>query len=303
MAQAKSRPVVQLQKLTKRYGKFRGVEDIQLTVERGSVFGFLGPNGAGKTTTISTMIGLQSPTSGSIKLFGKDNTEYATDNRARVGYLAGDMALDGSLTGWQELEYFGNLRGKFDKAYVTELAERLQCDLTRKIKTLSRGNKQKIGLISALMHKPDLLILDEPTSGLDPLVQVQFHAIIHEHKKAGKSAFISSHVLSEVQEICDQVAFIKEGKLIANMPLSDIFKSAPKQVRLTIKDKLLVDVSKLVGALHVEYIGRLVSFTYAGNVGQLLKFLTGQPLEDITITEADLETVFMNFYEDEGAHA
>lgn len=300
---AKAKPVVQLKKLTKFYGKYRGVEDINLTVRQGTIFGFLGPNGAGKTTTISMMMSLIGPTNGTVTLFGQDNEKYDTQNRAHIGYLAGDMALDDGLTGWQELEYLGSLRGSFDRAYVKELAERLQSDLTRKIKTLSRGNKQKIGLISALMHKPDLLVLDEPTSGLDPLIQAQFNEIIHEHKKAGRTAFISSHVLSEVQEICDEVGFIKEGKLVANMPLRDLFKTAPKQVSVAVRGKELVDFEKLKGVNRTEKTGNVVTFTYSGNTNQLLKLLSGQPMDDITITDADLETVFMNYYEDEVKNA
>jgi ABC-2 type transport system ATP-binding protein len=299
----KKQTVVNLQKLTKRYGQYRGVEEVNLKVEEGSIFGFLGPNGAGKTTTISMMISLLEPTSGKISLFGRDNARFDTQNRAKIGYLAGDMALDGGLTGWQELEYFSNLRGSFDKKYITELADRLQCDLSRKIKTLSRGNQQKVGLIAALMHKPDLLILDEPTSGLDPLVQAEFNAIIHEHKKAGRTAFISSHVLSEIQQICDQVAFVKEGKLIASMPLKDLFKTAPKKVQVTVKDKVLVNFEKLPGLKGLEKTGNIISFTYGGNIGQLLKFLSGQPMNNLTITEADLDDIFMGFYQREADNA
>lgn len=296
---ASKKYVLNLDRLTKRYGQYRGIENVSLRVEQGSVFGFLGPNGAGKTTTISTVIGLLKPTSGEVKLFGKDNVEYATENRSKIGYLAGDMALDGALTGWQELEYFGNLRGQFNKDYVMELSDRLQADLTRKIKTLSRGNRQKIGLISALMHKPNLLILDEPTSGLDPLVQAQFNEIILEHKKAGRSAFVSSHVLSEVQQICDHVGFIKEGKLIAQATLTELFKSAPKQVQVTIKGKLIVSVDKLPGVMNVSQNGANLDFLFSGNVTQLLKTLSTQPLSDITISDADLEMLFMNYYKAE----
>lgn len=300
MDKVKKQPVVRLKKLSKFYGKYRGVQDISLQVEAGSIFGFLGPNGAGKTTTISMMVGLLSPTSGGVSLFGRDNTAFATENRTRIGYLSGDMALDGSLTGRQELEYFGNLRGEFNTKYVEELAERLQCNLDRKLKTLSRGNKQKVGLISALMHKPDLLILDEPTSGLDPLIQAEFNEIIKEHKKAGKSAFISSHVLSEVQQICDEVGFIKEGKLLTTKPLKEILRSAPKQVRIVVKGKIFSDFTKLVGAKNIQRIGNVITFSFSGNTGQLLKFLSTQASEDVTITDSDLETIFMNLYESNG---
>ncbi len=296
----KKQSVIRLKKLSKFYGKYRGVEDITLQVEAGSIFGFLGPNGAGKTTTISMMVGLLGPTSGSFSLFGRDNRVYSSENRARIGYLSGDMALDGSLTGWQELEYFGNLRGEFNKKYIEELANRLQCNLDRKIKTLSRGNKQKVGLIAALMHKPDLLILDEPTSGLDPLIQAEFNEIITEHKKAGRSAFISSHVLSEVQQICDEVGFIKEGRLLTTKPLKEILRAAPKQVRIVVKGKIFSDFTKLVGAKNIQRIGNVITFSFSGNTGQLLKFLSTQASEDVTITDSDLETVFMNLYESNG---
>jgi len=153
------------------------------------------------------------------------------------------------------------------------------------------------------MHKPELLILDEPTSGLDPLIQMQFNDIIHEHKRAGKTAFISSHVLSEVQEICDQVGFIKEGKLVANMPLKDLFKSAPKQISVVLRGKELVEFEKIKGVVHAERSGDTIHFTYSGNMSQLLKLLSGQPMKDISITDADLETVFMKYYEKGGQNA
>lgn len=296
-------PALQLKKLTKYYGKYRGAENISLSVQPGSVFGFLGPNGAGKTTTISMIMGLLKATSGSVALFGKNNDEHAIENRARVGYLAGDMALDGSLTGWQELEYLSRLRGNFDKKYIEELAVRLQCDLTRKIKTLSRGNAQKVGLIAALMHRPDLLILDEPTSGLDPLIQAEFNEIIQEHKKAGKSAFISSHVLSEVQQICDEVGFIKEGNLIATKPLKFILRSAPKRVKISLKGRVTADFTKLPGATNIQRLENVVSFSFSGNIAQLVKYVSTLAIDDVAITEADLEAVFMSLYEQGAEHA
>ena len=198
--------VIELKNLTKNYGKNRGVSDVTLVVPEGSVFGFLGPNGAGKTTTISMLVDLIRPTSGTVKIFGQDNREHSVENRQKIGFLAGDMAMDNALTGWQQLEYLANLRGGLNRQHAGELAERLKCDLNRKFKTLSSGNRQKIGLIAALMHDPELLIFDEPTSGLDPITQAEFNKIVLEHKAAGKTAFISSHMLSEVQEICDSVA-------------------------------------------------------------------------------------------------
>lgn len=291
-------PVIELNKVTKMYGSTRGAENVTLTVEKGSIFGFLGPNGAGKTTTISMMVNLIKPTSGEIKIFGLDNQKEGKAIRSRIGFLAGDMAFDRGLTGMQELEYLSYLRGNFDKKHILGLAKRLNCNLHRRFKTLSHGNKQKVGLIAALMHKPELLILDEPTSGLDPLVQAEFNKIILEHKAAGGTAFISSHVLSEVQELCDQVAFIREGKLITNKSLHEITATAPKQVRITLADgdpKSLV--KGLKGVAELKVLDRTVSFTYQGNQSNLIKRLSSHKVVDVNIQNPELEQIFMKFYE------
>jgi ABC-2 type transport system ATP-binding protein len=290
--------VITLDGVTKMYGQSVGVKKVSLKVSKGSVFGFLGPNGAGKTTTISMMVDLIRPTSGSIKLFGLDSVADSLAIRARIGFLAGDIALDAGLSGWQQLEYFGALHGDFDKAYVKELAARLDCKLNRKFKHLSRGNKQKVGLIAALMHQPELLILDEPTSGLDPLVQAEFNKIILEHKQAGKTVFISSHILSEVQEICDQVAFIRDGQVGTSKPLSEIIEGLPKRVRILGASKELQQrLHKLPGAETVKASDELVNFTYSGKPQTLLKLLAGEQITDVTIQDYDLETIFMKYYE------
>jgi ABC-2 type transport system ATP-binding protein len=292
------KPVIELDKVTKLYGPVVGAESVTLQVETGSIFGFLGPNGAGKTTTISMMVNLIKPTSGQIKIFGLDNQSEGRAIRARIGYLAGDMAMDRSLTGMQQLEYLGSLRGGFDKSYAVELAKRLNCDLKRKFKTLSRGNKQKVGLIAALMHKPELLILDEPTSGLDPLVQAEFNKIILDHKANGGTTFISSHVLSEVQELCDQVAFIREGKLIANKPLSEITSAAPKEVRVLVSNGDPKDCVKgLKGVSNSRVQDKMISFSYQGNQLVLTTHLAKCPIKDLTIRDAELDEIFMKFYE------
>lgn len=290
-------PVIKLDKLTKLYGTSLGVKDISLEVAPGSVFGFLGPNGAGKTTTISMLVDLTRPTSGSISIFGLDAQDQSLEIRHRIGYLSGDMALDGGLTGRQQLEFFGNLRGGVPKARIQELAKRLNCNLNKKIKTLSRGNKQKVGLISALMHNPELLILDEPTSGLDPLIQAEFNRIINERKADGKTTFISSHVLSEVQEVCDQAAFIKEGKLIAVRNMLDIAEALPKRVTITGGPTALVaSLRKLAGVkVHVTNKERL-EITFDGDINVLLKVLANHKVADVQIQDADLETVFLQYY-------
>ena len=291
--------VIKLSNLTKSYGKSRGINDISLKVEQGSVFGFLGPNGAGKTTTISILVDIIRPSSGSAQIFGQDTRLNGLEIRNKIGFLYGDMAFDNSLTGWQQLEYFGKLRNKFDKKYITKLAKDLDCDLTKKFKELSRGNKQKIGLISALMHKPKLLILDEPTSGLDPLIQEQFNEIILAHKKAGNTTFISSHILSEVQELCDNVAFIKEGKLIANEPITSITKNAPYIIEITVKDNKIKDnLKQLPNVSNISLKNNQITFSYNGSIKKLLNLLGKYELSDIQIKKADLESIFMQYYKD-----
>lgn len=293
-------PVIELQGLTKRYPgtTVDALHDVSISVLPGQIFGFLGPNGAGKTTTISMMVNLLCPTSGSIRLFGKDIQQFGLESRARIGFLAGDMALDKGLTGWQQLEYFGHLRGTFDKTYVRELAKRFDCNLHKKIKTLSRGNRQKVGLIGALMHKPDLLILDEPTSGLDPLIQAEFNKIILEHQQEGKTTFMSSHVLSEVQELCDQLAIIRSGKVVTHTSLKDIIAAAPRIVRLTGNGSqqpasLLKDLKGVGNLVRHDHS---VSFSFTGDINDLLVRLTKQKLRNVTIQNAELEDIFMGYY-------
>lgn len=292
--------IIQLKNLTKTYGKSRGVDNVTLDVPEGTIFGFLGPNGAGKSTTINMLINLTTPTSGSITIFGQDAATHGLRIRHDIGFLSSDMALDGHLTGWQQLEYFGHLRGAFDKDYVQELATRLDASLDRKQKTLSRGNRQKIGLIQALMHRPKLLILDEPTSGLDPLIQAEFNKIILEHKAAGNTTFISSHVLSEIQELCDHVVFIRAGKIVANTTIQELTKTAPKQVRIASTDKQLpLRMKKLPGVQGYKQLTGGGAFSYAGDAQTLVKALAELNITDVSIENTNLEHSFMTFYEDE----
>lgn len=293
---------IELSNVTKLYGSVVGAQDLTLSVERGTIFGFLGPNGAGKTTTISMLVDLLRPTSGSISILGHDSVKESVAVRQKIGFLSGDMALDNSLTGWQQIEYFGNLRGGYEKTYVKELASRLDCKLDRRFKNLSRGNRQKVGLITALMHKPELLILDEPTSGLDPLIQAEFNKIIKEQKKRGATAFISSHVLSEVQEVCDHIAFIRSGKLIDSQPINKIIARNVKTVSVNSHSKtLLPNLRQLAGVKNLRQINSHARFDYQGDINQLLKTLTGQKLTDVEIRHPELEDIFMKYYEQKDA--
>ena len=291
--------VVQFDHVSKLYGKSVGLDNVTLSVEAGAIFGFLGPNGAGKTTAISMMVDLIRPTKGKIQIFGSDSRIASVDIHRRIGFLSGDMPLDGNLTGRQQLQYFASLRGGVSVESVEALAKRLGCNLDKKIRTLSRGNRQKVGLISALMHDPELLLLDEPTTGLDPLVQAEFNQIILEHQKKGKTAFISSHILSEIQEICDHVAFIREGAVIAVEHMSTITAAAPKHITVRGGSKeLLRKLKALAGVeVHAESSER-VDATFKGDINQLLKLVSHFTVKDVAIREADLETIFMKYYED-----
>jgi ABC-2 type transport system ATP-binding protein len=293
------KPAIEITSLTKFYGKSRGVEDINLNIPRGTIYGFLGPNGAGKTTTISILIGILNPTAGSAKILGKNCFTNGVDIRKHVGFLPGDIALDSNLTGSQLLNYYQNIRGINCQKNINQLAKKLDCDLNKKIKKLSRGNKQKIGLISALMHDPDVLILDEPTSGLDPLIQEQFNEILLNHKKQGKTTFISSHILSEVQTLCDNVAFIKDGKIIADKPITEIASSNPLIVKLKASPATLKKLAK--DALNINMsmqTDESVTFSYSGDVKSLLNTLAKYEISDISITRGDLEEIFMEYYKD-----
>lgn len=294
------KPVIQLDKVTKMYGSSLGVSDISLKVPEGSVFGFLGPNGAGKTTTISMLMSLIAPTHGKITIFGQDVQSSGEAIRKEIGFLSSDMPLDDGFTGWQEIEYYGKLRGGLDRKYVRELAKRLNCNLNRKFKTLSRGNQQKVALIIALMHKPKLLVLDEPTSGLDPLVQAEFNKLISEHKAAGNTAFVSSHILSEVQEICDEVAFIRAGRMIAQKSLQDLLESKVKKVNIISDDSRLKDsLASLKGVDSLRKTRQKYELHYTGDAQKLVRELARHKIDDVNIQEADLESVFMRYYREE----
>lgn len=295
-------PAIQFNHFTKRYGNDRGVNDLHLKIPQGEIFGFLGPNGAGKTTTIRSMLDFIRPSSGSIKVLGLDSVSDALSIRKRVGYLSGDMEMDRRLTGRQYLEYVAHLRGNVPWANIQKLIEQLDCQTNKKIAYLSRGNKQKIGLVAALMHNPDVLILDEPTSGLDPLIQQQFQKLIADHKARGKTAFISSHVLSEVQQICDHVGFIRDGKLMDVQPLNSLRRKAFRNVTISLSRKnaqLIKKLQNLKGLHGVEADGTTITTKITDNFHGFIGALTEAPIKDLVIEEASLEDLFMHYYQEE----
>jgi ABC-2 type transport system ATP-binding protein len=293
--------ILALRNLTKSFGSFHAVQDVSFSVGQGEIFGFLGPNGAGKSTTIRMILDVLRPTAGSVMLFGADSRDVTAVHK-RLGYLSGDMVMDLNLTGRQYLEFVAGQYRRDCRERRQALAETLQADLSKKIGDYSRGNRQKIGLIAALQHEPELLILDEPTSGFDPLVQEQFASLIRDFKHGGGTVFMSSHILSEVQGLCDRVAFIKDGRIINVTSVAGLTENAAKRVRVKapmaeIKE-LRIAVSKLSGAkLQVAVERHDLEFSYGGHPKALLQLLSRFNVQDVIIAEPELEEIFMHYYE------
>jgi ABC-2 type transport system ATP-binding protein len=289
--------VIETHQLTKSYGAHRGIIDVDLQVNEGEAFGFLGPNGAGKTTTIRTLLDHIRPTSGRATIFGIDTTVDPVAIHRRLGYLPGEFALYDKLTGGQTLEYFANLRGGVDAAYQRQLVERLNVDPSRKFKEYSKGNKQKIGLIVALQHRPDLLMLDEPTSGLDPLVQQEFYGVIREAKAEGRTVFLSSHILSEVEKTCDRVAIIRDGRLVRvdrTVALRDL---AHHTVELVFTGPVpAAEFEALPGVSDVAAEDHVLRMRVSGNIAPVVRAAAQYELADFVSREPSLEETFLAEY-------
>lgn len=291
------KPVIHLHNLTKNFGSHIAVDRLNLEILEGEIFGFLGPNGAGKTTTIRMMLGQVSPHDGTVTIMGHDAWRDRAKVHAGIGYLGGDMALDGELTGQQYLNFLAQLQKGVSQHLIHDLARKFECDLSVKIRKLSRGNKQKVALISALMHDPELLILDEPTSGFDPLIQAEFNKIILDYKKRGKTVFISSHILSEIQHLCDRVAFIRNGKLATVGNMQDLTESTIKRVRVVFASEQDISHIRAVRGVHqVTSDGRHALFAFSGHMQDLLGKLAELSVVDLAIQDADLEELFMRYY-------
>ena len=297
--------VITLEKLTKSYGPSRGIIDVDLSVEQGEIFGFLGPNGAGKTTTIRTMLDLIRPTSGRALVFGIESSADPVAIHRRVGYIPGEFALYDRLTGGQTLEYFANPRGGVDKSYQASLIERFELDPKRRFREYSKGNKQKVGVVIALQHRPELLVLDEPTSGLDPLVQQTFFSTLRETVIEGSTVFLSSHILSEVEKSCDRVAIIREGRLVKLDTVEGLRDLAHHQVELRFAGPVpagafesLPGVSELVIEDHVlrmRVAGAITPVVQAAARYELLDFVSREPsLEETFLAQYGREAVEVN---------
>jgi len=282
--------IIETENLTKYYGKIKGVEDLSFSIEKGEIFGFLGPNGAGKTTTIRTLLGFLKPTGGKGFIFGKDIEKEIEEIKEMTGYIPGELNLYGNLTAKDFLDYFGKLRKNFDEKKLKELLEIFEVPLDRKIKGYSRGMKQKLGIIQAFMHNPELVMMDEPTSGLDPLLQKKFYDFLREEKKEGKTMFISSHILAEVEKVCDRVGIIKDGNLIALENIEALKSKKGKVVKVKTKEKI-----KIRGIKTKKENG-WTTFVVTKNVDDIIKKLAAYTIEDIEIGELSLEEIFMHYY-------
>jgi ABC-2 type transport system ATP-binding protein len=293
--------VIRLEGLTKSYGKNRGVVGLDLEVYAGEVFGYLGPNGAGKTTTIRLLLDLIRPTSGRAVVLGSEPRAGGPALRRRIGYLAGDPALYRKMTGRQLLTYLGHLRGLPGLGPAEVLAERLELDLSRPIGDLSRGNRQKVAVVQAFMHSPQLLVLDEPTSGLDPLMQREFYGLVAEAKAEGRTVFLSSHVLSEVERIADRVGIVREGRLVVVEGLEALKAKALRRLEIHFATPVpREEFASLPGVQDVAVEGSMLSCTVIGSIDRLLKAAARYEVVNLVSHEADLEDLFLRYYEGAG---
>ena len=293
-------PAIETEGLTKRYGRHRGIEDVSFAVERGEVFGFLGPNGAGKTTTIRTLLDLIHPTAGAARIFGLDSRRDSVAIRARIGNLPGDFGFGRETSGREAVRLLSRLRGVDGDGRGEELAERFRADLERPLGQLSRGNRQKIGLILATFHRPELLILDEPTGGLDPLMQEEFLTLVAEERARGAAVFLSSHELDEVQRVCDRVGIVRGGRLVAVERIADLLGKARRRFTVELRDPAgLERLRSLPGVADLELAGGRATFTVAGDLDAVVRELAGHHVVDLEATHPSLEEVFLGYY-DEG---
>lgn len=287
---------IQIRKLTKYYGKNRGIIELDLTVKKGEFFGFIGPNGAGKSTTIRTMLGLIFPTGGNAQIFGMDVVKKKQDILRKVGYLPSESAFYLGMKVKEVLKLSADLRKKDCSEETKLLCDRMQLDTTRKVEELSFGNRKKVSIVCALQHCPELLILDEPTGGLDPLMQKEFFDILQERNKQGTTIFLSSHVLSEIQRNCTRAAIIRDGRIIACDSVDALSQTNAK--RITVQGQ--INLNELKGICDRKSSGDSISFLFNGDINELLRTLSASQVSDLTITEPDLEEIFLHYYEKDG---
>jgi len=289
--------VIRTERLSKNYGRHLGIADVDIEVRAGEVFGYLGPNGAGKTTTIRILMDFIRADKGRAMIFGLDARGQSLEIRRRVGFLPGDMQLYENLSGGDYLRFFASLRGGIDKPFVEELASRLACPLERPIHTLSQGSKRKIGLIQAFMHKPALLILDEPTSGLDPIVRHEFYRLIAEARAHGQTVFFSSHNLPEVERICDRVAIIRQGRIVATERIEELKARSLRSLEIRFNEDVGEGAFASIPGLEIAaQEKRLLRGRLKGDMDALLKAAARFKISDFSSQEPDLEEIFLAYY-------
>ncbi|MBV7505092.1 ABC transporter ATP-binding protein [Bacillus sp. sid0103] len=291
--------VIEINNLTKTYGKSRGITDISFHVEEGEIFGFIGPNGAGKSTTIRTLLSLIYPTSGSATIFGKDSVQFASEIKKEIGYLPSEVFYYDNMKVKDLLKYSASFYKKDCSKRIKELATIMDLDLNKKIDDLSLGNKKKVGIVQGLLHEPKLIILDEPTSGLDPLMQQKFFELLEEENKKGATILFSSHILSEVQRLCNRVAIIKEGKIVTVEKISTLQENNYKKFKMETKAPLDPTYFNISGVNNLEVKGAQASFLFRGNINEITKKIADIELVNLWIEEPDLEEIFMHYYEKE----
>lgn len=289
-------PVIEINNLTKFYGEFRGIENVNFKVNEKDIYGFIGPNGAGKSTTIRTLLALIHPTSGNASIFGKDCIKDAEIIAKDVGYLPSENSYYANMKVREFLDYTAALYNKDCSNRINDLTQRLNLDVNRRIADLSFGNKKKVGIVSALLHTPKLIILDEPTSGLDPLIQQTFFEILQEENEKGVTILFSSHVLSEVQKVCNKVAIIKEGKIISIQDIGDLRKNGYKKIEVTTEGTIADNYFKDLEIANYVERDNTTSFMFKGDVAIILDLLNGLKVNDIFIEEPTLEEIFLHYY-------
>jgi ABC-2 type transport system ATP-binding protein len=291
--------IIEINKLTKSYGKARGIININLDIYEGEVFGFIGPNGAGKSTTIRTLLSFIHKNSGDAKIFGLDTEKESVAIKKQIGYLPGEINYYDDMKVKELLDYSSRFYKKDCSKRINELSSMFELELDKKIDSLSLGNKKKVAIVQALLHEPKLLILDEPTGGLDPLMQARFFELLSEENKKGTTIFFSSHILSEVQKICNRVAIIKEGKILKVEEIEKLRRNKYKKVRIEFGNETIIKDFHLSAMLNAFVEGKTLSFLYGGEITEIINELSGKDIDNLWIEEPSLEEIFMHYYGEE----
>lgn len=288
--------IIEVDQLTKFYGKAKGIENVSFKVDEGEIFGFIGPNGAGKSTTIRLFLGLIHPTSGNAKIFGKDCIQYGPEIRQDIGYLPSEVFYYDRMKVMDLLKYSASFYKKDCSERTRELADIMELDLKRRIDDLSYGNRKKVGIVQGLLHQPKVILLDEPTSGLDPLMQQKFFNLIREENKRGATIFFSSHILGEVQKMCNRVAIIKEGGIINVQDIKSLQDENYKKIKIA-SDNLDEKKFTVSGVTNLERHNGAINFFYRGDINVIMRLISAQEILDVTIEEPTLEEIFLHYYE------